>query len=133
MEASDETGRGGFDGLSRWLGLRWEAFDLVRMTIGPQHMNPAGLLAGGVSYAMVDYCMGTTLWQAREKGERVATINISINYLRTAREGDVFCSSKLDRRNDRVAILSSPRVHRGAGRQRAVAGHRHWELFDLPC
>jgi acyl-coenzyme A thioesterase PaaI-like protein len=30
-----------------------------------------------------------------------------MNYLRTAREGDVLCTSILDRRNDRVAILSS--------------------------
>ncbi len=102
-----EQSRGGIDGLSRWLGLRWESYDRVRITIRPELMNPAGLLAGGVSYAMVDYCMGSALWQAREQGERVATINIAINYLRTAREGDVICSSSLDRRNDRVAILSS--------------------------
>jgi uncharacterized protein (TIGR00369 family) len=105
MEASDRAG--GFDGLSRWLGLEWEAFDRVKLTIRPELMNPAGLLAGGVTYAMVDYCMGTTLWRAREKGERVATINIAINYLRTAREGHVYCVSTLDRRNDRVAVLSS--------------------------
>ena len=107
VEASDDNSRGGFDGLSRWLGLRWEAFDRVRLTIRPEHMNPAGLLAGGVTYAMVDYCMGSTLWRSRESGERIATINIAINYLRTAREGDVFCTSVLDRRNDRNAILSS--------------------------
>ena len=107
VEASDDNTRGGFDGLSRWLGLRWEAFDRVRLTIRPEHMNPAGLLAGGVTYAMVDYCMGSTLWRSRESGERIATINIAINYLRTAREGDVFCTSVLDRRNDRNAILSS--------------------------
>ncbi len=97
----------GIDGLSRWIGLRWEAADRVRLTVRPELLNPAGLLAGGVSYAMVDYCMGSILWQAREPGERIATINIAINYLRTARDGDVVCVSTLDRRNDRNAILSS--------------------------
>jgi len=56
---------------------------------------------------MVDYSMGSTLWRHRESGERIATIGISINYLRTAREGDVICETVLDRRNDRVAILRS--------------------------
>jgi uncharacterized protein (TIGR00369 family) len=54
---------------------------------------------------MVDYCMGSTLWMQRSKGERIATIGISINYVQTAREGDVICSCQLDRRNDRVAVL----------------------------
>jgi uncharacterized protein (TIGR00369 family) len=98
---------GAIDGLTRWLGLRWEDHDRVRLTIRPELINPAGLLAGPVAYAMVDYSMGSTLWRHRERGERIATIGISINYLRTAREGDVICSSTLDRRNDRVAVLRS--------------------------
>lgn len=56
---------------------------------------------------MIDYSMGSALWLQRERGERIATISISINYLRTAREGDVICESKVDRRNDRIAVLRS--------------------------
>ncbi len=79
----------------------------MRLAIRPELINPAGLLSGPVAYAMIDYCMGSALWVERERGERIATIGISINYLRTAREGDVFCDSTLDRRNDRVAVLRS--------------------------
>ena len=98
---------GGIDGLTRWLGLRWESHERVRLTVRPELINPAGLLAGPVAYAMVDYSMGSAVWVERQSGERIATIGISINYLRTAREGDVFCDSTLDRRNDRVAVLRS--------------------------
>jgi uncharacterized protein (TIGR00369 family) len=98
---------GGIDGLTRWLGLRWEDFDRVRLTVRPELINPAGLLSGPVVYAMVDYSMGSALWRERRSGERIATIGISINYLRTARDGDVICRSILDRRNDRVAVLRS--------------------------
>jgi uncharacterized protein (TIGR00369 family) len=103
--------REGIDDLTRWLGLRWEAHDRVRLTIRPELINPAGLLAGPVAYAMVDYSMGSTLWRVRSKGEAVATIGISINYVQTARSGDVICTSRLDRRNDRVAILQSEVRH----------------------
>ena len=104
MEASDQTA--GIDELSRWMGIRWEAFDRVRLTVRDELINPAGLLSGPVAYAMVDYCMGSALWDQRNKGERIATIGISINYVQTAREGDVVCSCRVDRRNDRIAVLS---------------------------
>lgn len=97
----------GIDGLSRWLGIRWEAADRVRLTIRDELINPAGLLSGPVAYAMIDYCMGSTLWQSHEHDERIATIGISINYVQTAREGDVICEATLDRRNDRIAVLSA--------------------------
>ncbi len=103
--------RGGIDDLTNWLGLRWEAEDRVRLTIRPDHINSAGLLAGPVTFAMVDYCMGSTLWMQRNSGERIATISISINYVQTAREGDVICTTTLDRRNDRVAVLRSDVRH----------------------
>ncbi len=102
---------GGIDPLSRWIGIRWESWDRVRMTIRDELLNPAGLLSGAVSYALVDYCMGSALWEEREKGERIATISISINYVQTAREGDVVCTARVDRRNDRIAVLRAEVVH----------------------
>ena len=119
-EGSTGETRGGVDGFSRWLGLRWESYDRVRLTIREELINPPGLLSGPVAYAMVDYCMGSTLWRSRERGERIATIGISINYVQTAREGDVICESTLDRRNDRIAVLSS-RVAHEDGRLLATA------------
>jgi uncharacterized protein (TIGR00369 family) len=103
--------REGIDDLTRWLGLRWETPQRVRLAIRPELINPAGLLAGPVAYAMVDYSMGSALWQELNEGERIATIGISINYVQTAREGEVVCESTLDRRNDRVAILRSEVSH----------------------
>jgi acyl-coenzyme A thioesterase PaaI-like protein len=103
--------RPGIDPLTRFLGLRWESAERVRLTITDDHINPAGLLSGAVGYAMVDYCMGSTLWKQRQGDERIATIGISINYVQTAREGDVICESTLDRRNDRVAVMRSEGRH----------------------
>lgn len=97
----------GIDGVTGFLGLHWEDYDRVRLGVRDELINPAGLLSGAVTYAMVDYCMGSTLWKERESGERIATISISINYVQTVRSGDVVCTSRVDRRNDRIAVLSS--------------------------
>ena len=110
----------GIDGISGHLGFTWEAAERVRMTIRPDHIGPSGLLSGAVAYALVDYCMGSTLWAECAEGEGIATIGISINYLRTATEGDLICTSHLDRRNDRVAVLHSE-VRHGDGRLLATA------------
>ena len=99
------------DDLTRWLGLRWETPERVRLTIRPELINPAGLLSGPVGYAMVDYSMGSALWQQRNKGERIATIGISINYVQTAREGELVCTADVDRRTRSNAVLRSEVRH----------------------
>ncbi|HEX6117199.1 MAG TPA: PaaI family thioesterase [Solirubrobacterales bacterium] len=86
--------------------MTWESAETVKIEVRDELINPAGLLSGPVAYALVDYSMGSALWAQKNPGERIATINISINYLRTAREGEVTCTSRVDRRNDRVAVLS---------------------------
>ena len=117
MPGSDS---GGIDPLTDFLGFRWEAANRIRLTIRDELINPAGLLSGPVVYALVDYCMGSALWVERSEGERIATIGISINYVQTAREGEVVCESTLDRRNDRVALLHSE-VRHDDGRLLATA------------
>lgn len=103
--------RDGIDPISKHFGFRWEAPNRIRLTIRPDLINAGGLLSGVVAYALVDYCMGSTLWVERNEGERIATLGISINYVQTATEGEIVCTSELDRRNDRVGVLRSEVRH----------------------
>jgi uncharacterized protein (TIGR00369 family) len=99
------------DGVSSFMGLRWEDPETVRMTIRPELINGGGLLSGVATYAMVDYCMGSTLWVQTAENERIATISISINYVQTATAGEVVCKTVLDRRNRTVGIMKSEVRH----------------------
>src|SRR3712207_1146102 len=87
--------------------MRWEDPRTVRLTIRPELINLGGLLSGVVAYALVDYSMGSALWVETEEDEAIATLSISITYLRTAREGDVVCRTELDRRTRTNAALRS--------------------------
>jgi uncharacterized protein (TIGR00369 family) len=93
------------------MGLRWEDPETVRLQIRPELINAGGLLSGVVTYAMVDYCMGSTLWAQTTQEERIATIGISINYVQTATEGELICRTVLDRRNRSNAVLRSEVRH----------------------
>jgi uncharacterized protein (TIGR00369 family) len=98
---------GALDAITGFMGLRWEDPQTVRMTIRPELINRGGLLSGVATYAMVDYCMGSTLWAQTTSEESIATISISINYIQTATEGEVVCRTELDRRNRTIGILKS--------------------------
>jgi 1,4-dihydroxy-2-naphthoyl-CoA hydrolase len=102
---------GAIDGVSSFMGLRWEDPQTVRLQIRPELINAGGLLSGVVTYAMVDYCMGSTLWVHTTEEERIATISISINYIQTATEGEIVCRSVLDRRNRSNAVMRSDVQH----------------------
>ena len=99
------------DDLTSFIGLRWEDPETVRVTIRPELINRGGLLSGVVSFALVDYCMGSTLWAQTTEHERIATISISINYVQTATEGDVICRSTLNRRNRSIGVMQSEVRH----------------------
>jgi acyl-coenzyme A thioesterase PaaI-like protein len=112
--------RQGIDGISRWIGMRWESADTVRVELRPELINAAGLLSGAVTYALVDYCMGSTLWRETTDDEGIATVSIAINYVATATEGEIVCHTTLDRRNRRLATMRSE-VHSDDGRLLATA------------
>src|ERR1700739_1231659 len=105
----------GIDGVSRFMGFRWEDPNTIWLTIRPELINAGGLLSGVVTYALVDYCMGSTLWAQTTERERIATINISINLIQTATEGQIVCRTHLDRRNRSNAVMRSE-VHHEDGR-----------------
>ncbi len=79
------------DGVSSFMGMRWDD----PADGSPGHPARAdqrrGLLSGVVTYALVDYCMGSTLWAQTTEQERIATISIAINYIQTATEGEIVC------------------------------------------
>jgi uncharacterized protein (TIGR00369 family) len=112
--------RTGIDGVSRFFGIRWEHRNVARLTIRPELINAGGLLSGVATYALVDYVMGSTLWRETTEDEHIATVNIAINYIQTATEGDVICETTLDRRNRHAATLRSEVRHED-GRLMATA------------
>jgi uncharacterized protein (TIGR00369 family) len=99
------------DGVSSFMGMRWDDPQTVRLQIRPELINNGGLLSGVVTYALVDYSMGSALWVQTSEEEHIATINIAINYIQTATEGEIVCRTVLDRRNRRTAVLRSEVRH----------------------
>jgi uncharacterized protein (TIGR00369 family) len=101
----------GIDDVSRWFGIRWDSPETARFTVRPGLINAGGLLSGVATYALVDYSMGSALWAQTNDEESIATVNIAINYVQTATEGEVVCQTQVDRRNRTSAVLRSEVRH----------------------
>jgi uncharacterized protein (TIGR00369 family) len=111
---------GSLDGVSGFMGIMWDDPNTARLRIRPELINAGGLLSGVVTYALIDYTMGSTLWAETSDEESIATINIAINYVQSATEGEILCKTVLDRRNRTNAVMRSE-VHHEDGRLMATA------------
>lgn len=115
------SSRAGIDGVSRWFGIRWDDPSTARFVIRPELINAGGMLSGVATYALVDYTMGSALWRETADDEQIATINIAINYVQTAVDGEAVCVTTLDRRNRTNAVLRSEVRHGDDGDLMATA------------
>ena len=90
------------------------------LTVRPEHMNPHGVVHGGVIYTLVDYAMGGALTSRLAPGERCATLEIKINYLAPATEGRLAAEARVVERTTRIGVLDA-RVHAEGERLIALA------------
>jgi len=90
------------------------------LAVRDAHMNPHGVVHGGVVYTLVDYAMGGAVTSGLAAGETCATIEVQINYLAAATGGELVAEAAVVGRVPRVAVLEA-RVRDGRGRLLAVA------------
>jgi acyl-CoA thioesterase len=106
------------------LGLRRATMEDGRCrfeaTVRPGHMNPHGVVHGGVVYALVDYAMGGAVTSRLDPGERCATLEIKPNYLAPVSDGRLAAEAWVVARTARIAVLEA-RVHAEGDRLVALA------------
>lgn len=112
--------RGGFADLVGLEILEIDAgYSRGTLDVEDRLLNPYGGLHGAALYALADTGMGAALVEELAEGERMATIEIKISYLRPVTDGTVTCETTLLNRGQSVAYLESDL--RNDGRQVARA------------
>ena len=77
------------------------------LEVRPEHLNPHGVVPGGVVYALADYAMGGALTSRLRPAERCATLEIKINYLAPASDGRLSAEAWVVERTTRVGVLEA--------------------------
>ena len=85
------------------------------LAVRPEHLNPHGVVHGGVVATLADYAMGGALTSRLDAGERCATLEMKLNYVASAARGRLRAEAAVAHRGRRVAVLEV-RVSDDAGR-----------------
>lgn len=107
-EPPPDPGTGPLAGL---LGIRRTAMAdgraVFELRVSADHMNPHGVVHGGVVYSLVDYAMGGALTSRLARGERCATLEVKINYLAPVTGGALRAEAWVVERTRRIGILEA--------------------------
>jgi len=79
----------------------------IELQLDKRHMNPHGIVHGGVLYSVADTGMGGALTSMLGAGEICTTVEIKIVYFRPAVAGTLTCNTEVINRGRRTAALES--------------------------
>ncbi len=96
--------------LKRFLGMELSGDDpgvgLAHVDVGPDHLNPNGVVHGAVLFALVDTAMGkSTMSVIDEPGRYCASIEVSLRFIRPAVAGRVTATATVVKRGRNVVHL----------------------------
>lgn len=115
----------GFNPFGELVGLVFTAYgdghSRCEVQVREEHLNPNGVVHGGVLYTMADTGMGGALYSLLEESELCTTVEIKIVYFSAVRSGTLRCETRAIERRARLAILESEIFNRDADGERLAA------------
>ncbi|MFY9587514.1 MAG: PaaI family thioesterase [Actinomycetota bacterium] len=103
---------------ANWMGIDFVGIDdgesELRLELQPHHLNPGGIVHGGVLATLLDACIGLALRTKIGLGSEHVTIKLDVNYLAPARTGVLIGRGK--------AIQTGRRVSYGEAELTTVEG-----------
>ena len=73
--------------------------------VGPDHLNPNGVVHGAIPYALIDTAMGAATMTVVPEGHFCATIEIHIRYFKPVFEGQLHATATVRRAGKRIVHL----------------------------
>jgi len=96
-----------YDAIGFQLEAKGFGYCRYHLEIGEQHLNPIGVVHGGVIYSLVDYSMGEAVYSVISEQDRAFTTDIEIRYLKSVAEGSLFCETKVLHQGKRIIVCES--------------------------
>jgi acyl-CoA thioesterase len=98
--------------LRRFLGMELTGDEagigIARVDVGPDHLNPNGVVHGAVLFALVDTAMGkATMSVVDEPGRYCASIEVSLRFIRPAVAGALTATATVVKRGRSVVHLEA--------------------------
>jgi len=96
-----------YDAIGFELESKGHGYCRYRLEIANNHLNPIGIVHGGVLYSLVDYSMGEAVYSVLPDKARAFTTDVEIRYLQSVSEGKLFCETKVLHQGKRIIVCES--------------------------
>lgn len=111
MTNNDHQHSDGLNHFGNLIGLEFTTLENgvshCRLQVKENHMNPYNVVHGGAIYTLADTGMGWALSSSLDAGQRCATLEIKISYLRFVNSGILSCESKVIQKSRRFGFTES--------------------------
>ena len=105
MEAPQDGQDGPFAAL---LGIRpgqsADGVGTAYMTVADKHRQRAGVVQGGILVALADYAFFRACRSVLKPGEHAVTIELKLNFIAPARDGELTARSSIKSRGGRIIV-----------------------------
>lgn len=86
----------------------------LRLDAGERHLNPYGIVHGGVIATLADSAMGEAVRVSGEEDLPV-TIEMKVNYLEAGKQGVLFATARVHKNGRRFTVLEADVTQEGDG------------------
>jgi acyl-CoA thioesterase len=77
------------------------------LAVGSKHLNPIGVVHGGVIYSLADTAMGAALFSLLDGQEQCTTLEIKMSYLAPVTGGTIAAEAAVIQRTRRIGVLEA--------------------------
>ena len=77
------------------------------LAVDTKHLNPNGVLHGGVIYSLADTAMGAALFSLLDGQDRCSTLEIKMSYLQPVTGGSIAAEASVVQRTKRIGVLEA--------------------------
>lgn len=80
---------------------------VMRVTLGEDHLNPQGIVHGGVIAGLIDSVSGISLRTVRGRDVGHVTVQMQVNYLRPAKPGHLYGTGRVLHDGGRMGVAEA--------------------------
>jgi uncharacterized protein (TIGR00369 family) len=79
-----------------------DGYAKTELVIENFHLNPDGIVHGGVYATIADTAIGNAVHSTLNKGEIAHTIELNVHFLKACKEGKIIAEGKVERRGRKI-------------------------------
>lgn len=124
IELRKQMARKGFErsNFDQLLGMEFvdigEGWATLKLKMQDKLKQPQGILHGGATATLIDTAMAFAVVSRLAEGEKAATVNLTVHYLRSVTDGEIVCTARVIKAGKKLLTVSAEVIN---GEEKLIA------------